>query len=65
MKWYDDEAVAAGAIGEGSGENQGKYLKRIKVLSSKEVTRPASQLKCLYSNVHSLGNKRGCKLLCY
>lgn len=58
MKWYDDEAVAAGAIGEGSGENQGKYFKRIEVLSSKEVTRPASQLKCLYSNVHSLGNKQ-------
>ena len=32
MKSYDDEAVAAGVIGEGNGENQGKYFKGIKEL---------------------------------
>ena len=53
-----DEAVTAGTIGEGYGENQGKYLKGIKELSFKEVTRPASQLECLYMNARSLGNKQ-------
>ncbi len=46
-KSYDDEAVAAGAIGEDSGENQGKYLKGIKELFFNGVTRPAAQLQCL------------------
>jgi len=53
-----DEAVTAGTIGEGYGENQGKYLKGIKELSVKEVTRPAAQLECLYMNARSLGNKQ-------
>ena len=57
-KSYDDEAVTAGAIGEGSGENQGKYLKGIMELSFMEVTRPAVQLKCLYTNEHILGSKQ-------
>jgi len=29
-KFHDDEAEIAGAIGEGNGEKQGKYLKGIK-----------------------------------
>jgi len=57
-KLYDDEAVTAGATGEGDGENQGKSLKGIGELSFKEVTRPAAQLKCLYTNACSLGIKQ-------
>ena len=57
-KLYDDKAVTSGATREGNGENQGKYLKGIKELSFKEVTRPAAQLKCLYTNACSLGNKQ-------
>jgi len=49
--------VASGAIREGNGENQEKYLKGIRKLSFKEVARPAAQLKCLYTNACSLGNK--------
>ena len=63
MKSYDDVAVstgavAAGAAGEVRGENQGKYLKVIKELTFKEVTKPAAQLKCLYTNVCSLRHKQ-------
>lgn len=47
MTSCDDEAVTAVAIGEGNGENQGKYLKGIMKLSFMEVTRLAGQLKCL------------------
>jgi len=50
--------VVAGAVGEGNGENQGEYLKGIKELSFKEVTRPSAQLKCLYTSAYSLGNKQ-------
>jgi len=57
-KLYDDKAVTSGATREGNGENQGKYLKGIKELSFKEVIRPAAQLKCLYTNACSLGNKQ-------
>lgn len=59
MKPYSDEEVAAGAIRESIGENQEKYLKGIKKLSFKEVARPTAQLKCLYTNSHSLRNKQG------
>ena len=55
---YDDETVIAGAIGKGNGENQGKYLKRIKELTFSEVTKTAAPLKCLYTNACSLGNKQ-------
>jgi len=65
-KSYDDKTATAGTTGEGSGENQGKYLKEIKELSFKEVTRPAAQLKCLYTNTRSFRrNRRSWKLLCY
>ena len=56
-KFYDDKAVTARATGESSGENQGKYLKGMKELSFKKVTRSSAQLKFLYANAHSLGNK--------
>jgi len=36
-KLYDDEAVTAGATGEGNGEYQQKYLRGIKELSFQEV----------------------------
>jgi len=49
---YDDEAATAGEI-------QGRYLKGIKELSFKEMTRPTPQLKCLYTSAYSLGNKQG------
>ena len=42
-------------MGKGNGENHWKYLKGIKELF-KEVTRPAAQLRCLYTC--SLGNKQ-------
>ncbi|PKU38346.1 mitochondrial fission process protein 1 [Limosa lapponica baueri] len=35
-----------------------KYLKGIKRCSSKKVTQPTAQLKCLYTNVCSMGNKQ-------
>ena len=35
-----------------------KYLKGIKTCSSKKVTRLTAQLKCLYTNAHSVGNKK-------
>jgi len=34
-----------------------KHVKGIKVCSSKKVTRLTAQLKCIYSYVHSMGNK--------
>ena len=47
--FYDDE---------GNRETKGKYFKGIKELSSKKVTRPPAQLKCLLTKAHSLGNKQ-------
>jgi len=35
-----------------------KYLKGIKGCSSKKVTRPTAQMKCLYTDAHSMGNKQ-------
>lgn len=55
---YDDETVIAGATEEGNGEIQGKYLDETKELPFKEVTRPAAQMKYLYNNACSLGNKQ-------
>jgi len=34
-----------------------KYLKGVKGCSSEKVTQLTAQLKCLYTNAHSLGNK--------
>lgn len=33
------------------------YLKGIKELYFKDLTRPAAQKKCVYTNAHNLGNK--------
>lgn len=61
MKSYDDETVATGTVAaeavEVSWENQGKHLKGIKELTFKELTKPAAQLKYLYTNASSLGHK--------
>jgi len=35
-----------------------KYLEGIKECSSKKVTQLTAQLKCLYINAHSMGNKQ-------
>ena len=35
-----------------------KYLRRIKGCSSKRVTQPTAQLKCLFTNAHNMGNKQ-------
>lgn len=43
---------------EGYRDTKGKYFKGIKELSSKKVTRPDEQLKCLYTNKCSLGNRQ-------
>jgi len=53
----DEYKITAGAIWEGNEETQVKYLKGIKELSSKNLSRPAAQIKCLYTNACSLGNK--------
>lgn len=53
-----DPQPAASYDDESSGETKGKYFKGIKELSSKKVTRPPAQLKCLYMNSHNLGNKQ-------
>lgn len=34
------------------------YLKGIKELYFKDLTRPAAQKKCVYTNAHNLGNKQ-------
>lgn len=47
-RWYNDE---------GNRKTEGKHCRGIKELSSKKVTRPGAQLKCLYANIHRLGNK--------
>ena len=43
-KFYDNKAVTAGATGEGNGEIQEKYLKGMKELFFKEVTRAAAKV---------------------
>lgn len=57
MKSYKNEPGATEAIKVSNRETQGKYLKGIKKLSFKKSTRQDAQLKCLYTSVHSLGNK--------
>lgn len=58
MKSWDNEPRTTKAIGGGNRETQGKYFKGIKELSSRKMTRSAAQLKCLYTNTRSLGNKQ-------
>ncbi|KAK4830595.1 hypothetical protein QYF61_012021 [Mycteria americana] len=56
LKSYGDEPGAPEAVGVNRGTLV-KYLKGIKGCSSKKVTRPTAQLKCLYTNAGSMGNK--------
>ena len=57
LKSYRDEAGAPEVIG-GSRETPVQYLRGIQVCSSKKVTRPTAQLKCLYTDARSMGNKQ-------
>ena len=57
MKSYRDKPGAPEVIGA-NRETPVKYLKGIKGCSSKKVPRPTAKLKCLYTNAHSMGNKR-------
>ena len=54
---HRDEPGAPEVIGA-NRETPVKYLKGIKVCSSKKVTRLTAQLKCLYTNARSMGNKQ-------
>ena len=57
LKSYRDEPGAPEVIGA-NRETPVKYLKGIKGCSSKKVPRPTAELKCLYTNAHSMGNKQ-------
>jgi len=41
-----------------NNETSMKHLKRNKGCSTKKATRPTAQIKCLYTNTHSMGNKQ-------
>ena len=57
LKSYREEPGAPEVIGA-NRETPVKYLKGIKGCSSKKVTRPTAQLKCLHTNARSMGNKQ-------
>ncbi|GAB0182504.1 cAMP-dependent protein kinase inhibitor alpha [Grus japonensis] len=57
LKIYRDEPGAP-ELTEANRETLVKYLKGIKVCSSKKVTWPTAQLKCLYTNARSMSNKQ-------
>ena len=57
LKSYGDEPGAPEVVGA-KRETPGKYLKGIKGCSSKKVTQPTAQPKCLYTNARSMGNKQ-------
>ena len=57
LKSYGDEPGCPEVTGA-NRETAVKYLKGIKGCSSKKVTRPTAQLKCLYTNARSMGNKQ-------
>ena len=52
-----EEPGAADVLGT-NRETPVKSLKGIRACSSKKVTRQVAQLKCLYTNAHSMGNKQ-------
>lgn len=58
LKSWNNEPGTTEAIREGNWETQGNHFTGTKELSSKKATRPAAQLKCLYTNEHSLENKQ-------
>ena len=57
LKSYSQEPGAPEVI-RANRETLVTYLKGIKGCSSKKVTWPTAQLKCLYTNVRSMGNKQ-------
>jgi len=57
LKSYRDEAGAPEVI-EANRGTPVKYLKGIKRCSSKNVTQPTAQLKFLYTNASSMGNRQ-------
>jgi len=60
LKSNGDEPGASEVIGA-NRETPVKYLKGIKGCSSRKVTPPTAQLKCLYTNAHSMGNNQELK----
>ncbi|KAK4808554.1 hypothetical protein QYF61_009857 [Mycteria americana] len=56
-KSYGNEPGAPEVIGA-KRETPVKYLKGIEACSSEKVTQPTAQLKCLYTNARSMGNKQ-------
>ena len=56
-KSYGDEPRAPEVTGA-NRETPVKYLKGIKVCSSEKVTRLTAELKYLYTDAHSMGNKQ-------
>jgi len=57
LKSYGDEPGAPEVIGV-NRETPVKYLKRTEVFSSKKLTQPTAQMKCLYTNAYSMGSKQ-------
>jgi len=57
LKCYGAEPGIPDVVGA-NREIPMKYLKGIKVFSSKKVTQPTSQLRCLCTNAHSMGNQQ-------
>ncbi|KAK4825509.1 hypothetical protein QYF61_000022 [Mycteria americana] len=55
-QFYGDEPVTPEVIA--NRETPVKYLKGIKRCSSKKVTQPTAQMKCLYTNGCNMGNKQ-------
>lgn len=58
LKSYRNKPGVPEVIGA-NGETLVKYLKEIKGYSSKTMTWPTAQLKCLYINSHGHGQKTG------
>ncbi|OPJ82325.1 hypothetical protein AV530_014103 [Patagioenas fasciata monilis] len=57
LKSYGDELGSPEVI-DTNRETPVKYFKEIKGCSSEKVMQPTAQLKCLYTNVHSMGKKQ-------
>jgi len=57
LKSHRDEPVAPEVIGA-NRETPVKDLRGIRGCCSKKMTQPTAQLKCLYTDAHSMGNKQ-------
>ena len=60
---YNSEPGTTEARGESNRKTQGKHIKGIKELSSKNAARLAAQLKCLHNNIAWGTNRRNWKPL--